>query len=236
MTAMLRDRLPSASKPIPRPALMRLFLSRSGSAAVAGAVGKSGNRAVLAGFPSEVGKSRGWTFPTQRLFPRPFYPQITNNAIEPQHQTPDMTRPVIHIPLIIKTPGQQDGRRVSFTADQTSLAPTILALAGVPKPDWMHGQSLVKWLRPGSQSENQGLAFTQYLERNSVFRPLHHGTLGVIDGRYQYVFYLDTQRGVLRPLEQAQIWDLDESSLHPDRVESLRTALHEKFPDIVPAK
>jgi len=153
-----------------------------------------------------------------------------------QHQTPDMTRPVIHVPLIIKTPGQQDGQRVSFTADQTSLAPTILDLAGVPKPDWMHGQSLVEWLRPGNQSKNQGLAFTQYLERNSVFRPLHHGTLGVIDGQYQYVFYLDTQRGVLRPLERAQTWDLDESSQHPDRTESLRAALHEKFPDIVPAK
>src|SRR5206468_1395511 len=102
--------------------------------------------------------------------------------------TPDMTRPVIHIPLMIKTPGQQDGRRVSFTADQTSLAPTILDLAGVPKPDWMHGQSLVEWLKPGNARKDQGLAFTQYLERNSVFRPLHHGTVGVIDGEYQYVF------------------------------------------------
>ena len=48
-----------------------------------------------------------------------------------QHSSPYQTRPVIHIPLIIRTPGQQDSRTVSVTADQTSLAPTILELAGV---------------------------------------------------------------------------------------------------------
>ena len=52
-----------------------------------------------------------------------------------QHQTSYLTRPVIHIPLIIKTPGQQTGRTVALTADQTSLAPTILDIAGQPKPD-----------------------------------------------------------------------------------------------------
>ena len=58
-----------------------------------------------------------------------------------QHQTPYLTRPVIHIPLIIRTPGQRDGRTVAVTADQTSLAPTILDLAGQPRRDWMRGQS-----------------------------------------------------------------------------------------------
>ncbi len=153
-----------------------------------------------------------------------------------QHQTPDLTRPVIHIPLIIKTPGQKDGRRVSLTADQTSLAPTILELAGQPKPEWMQGQSLVEWLKAGSGDKGEGLAFTQYLERNSVFKPLHRGSVGVIDGQYQYVFYLDTKKGLLRPLNQAQIWDLDKTPEDPARAESLRAAIHAKFPDVVPAK
>ena len=47
-----------------------------------------------------------------------------------RHESPYQTRPVIHVPLIIRTPGQQDGRKVAFTADQTTLAPTILELAG----------------------------------------------------------------------------------------------------------
>ena len=126
-----------------------------------------------------------------------------------QHDSPYQTRPVIHVPLIIRTPGQQDRRTVSFTADQTALAPTVLELAGQPKPDWMGGPSLVEWLNGNGQGEGEGLAFCQYLERNSVFRPLRHGTVGVIDGRskYQYVFNIDKQTGVLRPLNEAQVWN-----------------------------
>ena len=53
----------------------------------------------------------------------------------------------------------------------------------------MRGQSLAEWLNRDDRGEGEGLAFTQYLEKNSVFKPLHHGTVGVIDGRskYQYV-------------------------------------------------
>ncbi len=151
-----------------------------------------------------------------------------------QHQTPYLTRPVIHVPLIIRTPGQQDGRTVAFTADQTSLAPTILELAGQPKPDWMRGESLANWLNRDGEGEGEGLAFTQYLEKNSIFKPLRHGSVGVIDGLYEYVFYLETQKGELRPLNEAQIWDLDRSAEHPARAEALHAAIHSRFPDFVP--
>jgi arylsulfatase A-like enzyme len=150
-----------------------------------------------------------------------------------QHQTPYLTRPVIHIPLIVRTPGQQDGRTIAFTADQTTLAPTILELAGQPKPDWMKGQSLVSWLDRNGQGQSQGLAFTQYLERNSIFKPLRHGSVGVIDGEYEYVFYLDTQKGELRPLSEAQIWNLDRSAEFPARADALRAAIFARFPQVV---
>ncbi len=123
-----------------------------------------------------------------------------------QHESQYLTRPVIHIPLIIRTPGQQEGRRVAFTADQTALAPTILELAGQPKPDWMPGQSLARWLN--SDGEGEGLAFCQYLEQNSVFKPLQEGAVGVIDGQYQYILALSTRTGGLRRLNEAQHWDV----------------------------
>jgi len=153
-----------------------------------------------------------------------------------QHGNPEQTRPVIHIPLIIRTPGQQDGRRVAYTADQTALAPTILELAGQKKPDRMLGQSLAGWLSRDGQGEGEGLAFCQYLERNSIFRPLRHGTVGVIDGRskYQYVLDLDTQKGSLRPLEEAHIWNLDRSAENPELAETLRSAIYSRFPEIPP--
>ena len=152
-----------------------------------------------------------------------------------RHETPYLTRPVIHVPLIIRTPGQQDRRTVTVTADQTTLAPTILELAGVQKPDWMPGQSLVRWLDRDSQGEGEGLAFCQYLERNSVFKRPRFGTVGVIDGRsrYQYVLDLDTQKGSLKPLDEAQIWNLDRSAENPALAEQLRAAIYSRFPELV---
>jgi arylsulfatase A-like enzyme len=147
-----------------------------------------------------------------------------------QHSSPYLTRPVIHVPLIIRLPGQQQSRTVTLSADQTSLAPTILELAAQTKPEWMPGQSLAPYLRDGVQSNGAGLAFTQYLERNSVFAPLRHGKVGVIDGQYQYVLDIATQKGELRPLDQAQVWNLDRTAENPARAEALRQAIYSRFP------
>jgi arylsulfatase A-like enzyme len=149
-----------------------------------------------------------------------------------RHSSPYLTRPLIHIPLIIKTPEQQHGHKVEVVADQTRLAPTILELAGISKPEWMHGESLVSWLGKGGSGADEGIAFSQYLERNSVFKPLQHGTVGVIDGQYEYVLDLDTNKGALRPLNQAQLWNLDRTAENPARAATLRSAIYARFPEL----
>ena len=150
-----------------------------------------------------------------------------------QHSTPYLTRPVIHVPLVVRTPGQQDGRTVNYTVDQTALAPTILGLAGQPKPNWMSGQSLVPWLEKNGQGDGEGTAFSQYLAKNDIYKPIKRRTLAVIEGGYQYIVYLDTQKGELRPLNEAQIWNLDRSAENPEKAAALRQTLHAKFPDLV---
>jgi arylsulfatase A-like enzyme len=149
-----------------------------------------------------------------------------------QHGGPHLTRPVIHVPLIIKTPGQQQGREVAVIADETALAPTIVELAGLQKPDWMHGQSLLQWLNHDQEDSQEGLAFTQYFEKNSIFEPLRHGSVGVIDGQYQYVLDLDTKKGALRPLNEAHIWNLDRSAENPAKAEELLAAIYSRFPEV----
>jgi arylsulfatase A-like enzyme len=149
-----------------------------------------------------------------------------------QHENKNMTRPEIHIPLIIRTPGQQQGRSVSFTADQTALAPTILELAGVSQPASMRGPSLVKYLNSNANGEGEGVAFCQHLQDNSIFKPLRHATVGVIDGEYQYVVYLPTNEAALRPLDQAQFWNLDRSFQDPKRAQAMRSAIYARFPEL----
>ena len=148
------------------------------------------------------------------------------------HGTSYLTRPVIHVPLIIRTPGQQSSRRCDFIADQTALAPTILDLGGVAKPEWMHGESLARWLTTDGQGGGEGLAFTQYFQKNSVYAPLRHGNVGVIAGRYQYVLDIATQKGSLRPLSEAHIWNLDRTAENPALAETLRAAIFSRFPDL----
>ena len=149
-----------------------------------------------------------------------------------QHSSPDLTRPVVHIPLIIRTPQQETSRKIGVAADQTALAPTILELAGQKKPEWMVGQSLARWLNEDGQGEVDGLAFIQYLEKNSAFRPPRHGTVGVIDGRYEYVLDLDTTKGALRPLKEAHDWKVDRSAEDPARAAALRGAIYSRFPEL----
>jgi hypothetical protein len=77
------------------------------------------------------------------------------------------------------------------------------------------------------------MAFCQFLEKNSIFKPLKFGTVGVVDGRYQYVVLLNSQQGVLRPLTQAQDWRIDRSAEHPERAAALRAAINARFPGIL---
>ena len=150
-----------------------------------------------------------------------------------QHGGPDMTRPVIHVPLIVRRAGQQEGRTIAVTADQTSLAPTILELAGASRPASMRSPSLVPLLDQSQTAGDEGRAFCQYFERNSVFRPIQHGTVGVVDRQFQYVVTIDSQKGALRPLSEAQDFRIDRSAAYPADAEALRNSLHERFPDLV---
>jgi hypothetical protein len=145
------------------------------------------------------------------------------------------TRPVIHIPLVIRASGRRDSRKVAFTADQTALVPAILELAGQSETDQMRGQSLVERPNRDAQGEGEGMAFCQYFEQNSVFKHLRPGAAGIIDGKsqYQYVLGIDTRKGSLKPLNEAQIWNLDRSAENPELAQQLRAIIASRFPELV---
>jgi hypothetical protein len=149
-----------------------------------------------------------------------------------QHGSAYQTQPVIRIPLVIRTPGQQDSRKVAFTA--TALVPTIPELAGQSATGRMRGQSLVEWLNRDVQGEGEGMAFCQYFEQNSVFEP-RPGAAQIIDGKsqYRYVFDIDTRKGSLKPLNEAQIWNLDRSAENPELAQQLRAIVASRVPELV---
>jgi hypothetical protein len=146
------------------------------------------------------------------------------------HGGPDQVRQIVKIPLIIRSPRHRAGDRVTTVADQTSLAPTILELAGLPRPSWMRGPTLF----PGDSetSGTGGEAFTQYFERNSIFEPVRRGTVGIIDGVNQFVVDLETKKGILRPLDEMDLPDADHSQENPALAAELRRRIFARFPNL----
>ncbi len=146
------------------------------------------------------------------------------------HGGPDQVRQIVNIPLIIRSPRHKAGDRVTVAADQTSLAPTILEFAGLPRPSWMRGPMLF----PGDSATMRtgGEAFTQYLELNSIFEPIRQGTVGIIDGVNQFVVDLESRKGILRPLAEADLTDADHSQENPALAAELLRRIYARFPGL----
>lgn len=147
------------------------------------------------------------------------------------HGGSSQRRPILHVPLLIHLPGQTRGQVITTLADQTALAPTILELTGVARPDWMEGNSLCPVMQTGAVAGSE-LAFAQFLEPNNVFGPVRQGTVGVIDGQNQYVLSLEDGSGALYNLAESDRQTLDRSSSEPALTAQLRGQIARKFPDL----
>ena len=147
------------------------------------------------------------------------------------HGGAEQLRPILHIPLILKLPGQNEHRGISLSLDQSALAPSLLQLAGVAPPDWMDGSPLL--LANGGKSDvGSGHAFSQFLVPNSSFKPVTHGSIGVIDGQHQYVYNLDRDAGALFDLAEAHEQKQELSATQPELTRSLHERLRARFPKV----
>jgi choline-sulfatase len=60
----------------------------------------------------------------------------------------------IHVPLVLKLPkNQMAGKQINNRARLLDVAPTVLALAGIPIPSQMQGQSLMRIAQASSQND-----------------------------------------------------------------------------------
>jgi arylsulfatase A-like enzyme len=62
----------------------------------------------------------------------------------------------IHVPLIVKLPGERDaGTRVEARVELTDILPTLLEDVGIEIPKEVQGTSLLKLMEPGSEGEKE---------------------------------------------------------------------------------
>jgi arylsulfatase A-like enzyme len=125
------------------------------------------------------------------------------------HTGPGLYNEIIHIPLILKLPGETSGRRCATPVQQADIAPTLAALAGAAAPaDW-EGHSLLgacDGAQSGAQSD--GAIFSMNFEQNPRFGALKTGSVAVIEGRWKLIHYMGALHYPFMPPLHDELYDV----------------------------
>ena len=89
----------------------------------------------------------------------------------------------IHVPLLMKLPGNQPAKRISARVGLVDVAPTILEAAAVPVPSEMQGQSLLRIAKSASPPDQPVYARSDFPQRAFGWSPLESWRAG----KYLYI-------------------------------------------------
>jgi arylsulfatase A-like enzyme len=116
------------------------------------------------------------------------------------HGGPFLYEQMTHLPLIIKEPGQVEGKIIDTIVDQVDIPVTILDMGGISIPSWMEGRSLVPLLR-GKDIEPKP-AFSMNFDKNPASEKITKGTIAVWEGDYKLIHYLEKKESLLFNLRE----------------------------------
>jgi len=103
------------------------------------------------------------------------------------HQTPTLFEPIIHIPLIIREPGQKTRQDIYVSTNSVDLVPTILQIAGLPSQSWIEGQVL-----PSNEASIKNYdrpIFVIEAKQNPKVGELKEATIAMIKEQHKLVYY-----------------------------------------------
>lgn len=147
------------------------------------------------------------------------------------HGGPGLYESIVHVPLIIKLPGQSNALRIPAPVEQVDIAPTLAALAGVSPPSLWEGQSLLPlWHDTAPERAGGQSVFTMNFEENSRDAKLTIGALAVVQGPWKLIHYTGRLHYPDMPLLQDELYNLaddphetaDLAAQFPDVKERLR--------------
>jgi arylsulfatase A-like enzyme len=117
------------------------------------------------------------------------------------HGGPFLYEQVTHIPLIIKEPGQDNGKVIDSLVEQIDIPATILDLAHIPVPSWMEGRSLIPLINGEKMLSRP--AFSMNFEENpSMGNMIKRGSVAVWEGDYKLIHYLERDETLLFNLKE----------------------------------
>jgi arylsulfatase A-like enzyme len=102
------------------------------------------------------------------------------------HMSALLYQGVMHIPLIISAPGQQQRVDIHTNTSSVDILPTLAHLTGNPIPAWAEG-SLLPGL--GGNEDPERAVYTVDAKRNGSFAPLTKFSLSMVRGQYRLTRY-----------------------------------------------
>ena len=102
------------------------------------------------------------------------------------HWTKMIYDPIIHVPLIVRTPGQRARQDVHTITSSVDLVPTIASLTGNPIPAWVEGRLLPAL---GGTEQDSRSIFSMDAKTNSSFGRLRNYSISLTRDRHRLVHY-----------------------------------------------
>ncbi len=93
----------------------------------------------------------------------------------------------VKVPFLVRCPDLFEGNQtIPHMVQNIDIAPTVLALAGVNAPDYMHGSSILPLLANNSDGWRDRIFYEYYWEYDFPHTPTMHG---IRTDRYKYIRY-----------------------------------------------
>jgi arylsulfatase A-like enzyme len=108
------------------------------------------------------------------------------------HVTPTLFDPIIHIPLVVRSPGQTQRQDVHTRTSSIDLLPTLLRLTGQPIPDHIEGR-LLPYITGETYLGERSL-FAMEAKSNPKLAPLHKAVVALMQGDYKLTYYFGYDR------------------------------------------
>jgi N-acetylglucosamine-6-sulfatase len=133
----------------------------------------------------------------------------------------------IRVPMVAWAPGMiEPGTVVDEMVLNVDIAPTLLAAANIPTPDWMHGRSFAPLLEGKKIADwRDSFVYTYYWEYNFPHTPT---VFALREDRYKYMFYHGLwDKNELYDLEADphERHNLIDSAAHEEIEQAMRTRL-----------
>jgi arylsulfatase A-like enzyme len=109
-----------------------------------------------------------------------------NERGERGHFTPMIFDPLIHIPLIVFQPGQEQRKDIYSYTSAVDILPTLAHLLGKPAPAWTEGQLLPGL---GGKDHAERSIYSMDAKTNAAFAPLKKISLSLTKSGYRLTYY-----------------------------------------------